>query len=142
MMLKKEALENISKSIRGAESNTSGEIRVYIARHCNGDPLETAYKKFHQLKMHKTEQRNGVLIYVSIADHKAAIFGDEGIDKTVGDNTFWNEALELMLNYFKNDDFEPGITKGVEKVGQLLKEFYPISIDDKNELDNEVIIEE
>lgn len=56
-MLKKEELEKITESIRIAESHTSGEIRVYIARHCNGEPLETAYKKFHQLKMNNTKLR-------------------------------------------------------------------------------------
>lgn len=47
-----------------------------------------------------------------------------------------------MLTHFKNEEISLGITKGVEKVGNLLKEFYPIADDDKNELDNEVIIEE
>ena len=96
-MLKKEELEKITESIRIAESHTSGEIRVYIARHCNGEPLETAYKKFHQLKMNNTKLRNGVLIFISITDHKAAIFGDEGINETVRNKNFWNEALDLML---------------------------------------------
>ena len=141
-MLKKEELEKITESIRIAESHTSGEIRVYIAKHCNGEPLETAYKKFHQLKMNNTKLRNGVLIFISITDHKAAIFGDEGINETVRNKNFWNEALDLMLTHFKNEEISLGITKGVEKVGNLLKEFYPIADDDKNELDNEVIIEE
>ena len=141
-MLKKEELEKITESIRIAESHTSGEIRVYIARNCNGEPLETAYKKFHQLKMNNTKLRNGVLIFISITDHKAAIFGDEGINETVRNKNFWNEALDLMLTHFKNEEISLGITKGVEKVGNLLKEFYPIADDDKNELDNEVIIEE
>lgn len=141
-MLNKEELNKITESIRSAESYTSGEIRVYVARHCKGEPLEIAYKKFRELKMDRTQLRNGVLIYVSFADHKAAIFADEGINETVGDNEFWNETLNLMLTHFKNDEIILGISKGVEKVGELLKEFYPISDDDKNELDNEVIFEE
>lgn len=92
--------------------------------------------------MNNTKLRNGVLIFISITDHKAAIFGDEGINETVRNKNFWNEALDLMLTHFKNEEISLGITKGVEKVGNLLKEFYPIADDDKNELDNEVIIEE
>ena len=141
-MLKKVELNKISESIRSAERNTSGEIRVYVARHCNGEPLETAFNKFHQLGMYKTLLRNGVLIYVSVADCKAAIFADEGLNIAVGKQEFWNETLDLMLTHFMNNEIRLGISKGVEKVGELLKEFYPITDDDKNELDNEVIIEE
>src|SRR5690554_3849373 len=141
-MLKKEELDKISEVIKKAESKTSGEIRVYIARHCKGNPFETAFKKFHQIKMNKTRLRNGVLIYISIADHKAAIFADEGINKLVDETEFWQEALDLMLTSFKKNKIELGISKGVEKVGELLNEYFPEAIDDKNELDNEVIIEE
>lgn len=141
-MLNKEELNKISESIRSAESHTSGEIRVYVARHCQSEPLEAAFKKFHQLGMDKTHLRNGVLIYISVADHKAAIYADEGINETVGKQEFWNEALELMLTQFKLNEIRLGISKGVKKVGELLKEYYPIADDDKNELENEVIIEE
>ena len=92
--------------------------------------------------MDNTKLRNGVLIYVSVSDHKAAIFADKGINETVGNQHFWNKALEIMLIHFKNNEIRLGISKGVEKVGELLKDFYPKSDDDKNELDNDVIIEE
>lgn len=141
-MLKKDELNKISESIRNAESNTSGEIRVYLSRHCKGEPLEEAYKRFRKLKMGNTQLRNGVLIYISIIDHKAAIFADEGIKEAVGNKEFWNEALYTMLFQFKNNEIRLGISKGIEKVGELLKELYPKADDDKNELDNDVIIEE
>lgn len=141
-MLNKKKLDIISEVIRKAESHTSGEIRVYVARHCKGEPLETAFKIFHKLGMDNTQLRNGVLIYVSVADHKAAIFADEGINETVGKQELWNEILNMMLSHFKNNEIKLGISKGVEKVGEQLKIYYPIGDDDKNELDNEVIIEE
>ena len=49
-MLKKEELDKISEVIKKAESKTSGEIRVYIARHCKGNPFETAFKKISSAK--------------------------------------------------------------------------------------------
>lgn len=141
-MLKKEELDRISETIRLAESNTSGEIRVYVARKCKGDPLDIAYKKFNQLKMDSTELRNSVLIYVSPADRKSAIYADEGIDKLINRPDFWQETLDLMLSYFKREQIFEGICKGVLKTGDVLKELYPVSENDINELDNEVIIEE
>jgi uncharacterized membrane protein len=141
-MLKKEELDKISESIRLAESDTSAEIRVYIARHCKGSPLETAHKVFHQLKMDATELRNGVLIYLSPSDHKAAIYADEGINAMIDDSDFWQETFDLMLSYFKKELITEGVCKGVGKVGEVLRSCFPLLENDINELDNEVIIEE
>ena len=140
-MLSAEELKKISESIRNAESHTSGEIRVCVARHCKGDPLEAAFKKFHQLKMDKTRLRNGVLVYLSPSDQKAAIFGDKGINEHVRAD-FWHDALEEMLDSFRRGDITDGICKGVGKTGELIKVLYPVSENDINELSDEVILEE
>ncbi|WP_352422958.1 TPM domain-containing protein [Proteiniphilum sp.] len=140
-MLHKEELQRIVESIQLAESRTSGEIRVCVARQCKGDPLEAALQKFHQLKMDTTRLRNGVLIYVSPADHKTAIIGDQGIHDAV-DGGFWNDALEKMLSCFKKGEIAEGICKGVGKVGEMIKSRYPVAENDINELDDEIILEE
>lgn len=140
-MLNKDELQRITGSIRLAESHTSGEIRVCVARQCKGDPLEAALKKFHQLKMDTTRLRNGVLIYVSPSRHKAAIIGDRGIHEAANDG-FWDEAMEVMLFHFRNGEIAEGICKGVGKVGELIKSRYPVSENDINELGDEVIMEE
>ncbi len=140
-MLQKEALNHISESIRSAESNTSGEIRVCVARHCKGDPLTAALRKFRQLKMEATQHRNGVLIYVSPADHKAAIVGDKGINDAARDD-FWEDALAEMLSSFGKGLIAEGISKGVGKVGELIKAQFPAIENDINELGDEVILEE
>ncbi|MGI6073538.1 MAG: TPM domain-containing protein [Fermentimonas sp.] len=141
-MLTKDDLVAISDKIRDAERMTSGEIRVYVAKRCNNDPLEEAVRVFERLEMHKTALRNGVLIYVSPADHKMAIYGDEGINEKQGNPAFWQEALALMTPYFQEEKIKEGICVGVEKVGKLIKEIYPVAADDINELDNDVIVEE
>ncbi|MBF6626944.1 MAG: TPM domain-containing protein [Proteiniphilum sp.] len=140
-MMTREELNLISDAIRSAESHTSGEIRVCIARRCDGDPLKAAYIKFHKMKMENTQLRNGVLIYLSPTDHKAAILGDKGINEMVR-NDFWDDALEEMLACFRREEITDGICKGVGKVGELIKTLYPISDNDINELSNEVILEE
>ena len=140
-MLSKEELKQISESIRDAESHTSGEIRVCVTRQCKGDPLEAAYRMFTRLKMEATELRNGVLLYVSPTDHKAAIWGDSGIhDATRPD--FWDEVLAEMLSFFREGRIADGICQGVGKVGELIRTQYPISENDINELSNDVIMEE
>lgn len=140
-MLSEEELTQISISIRNAESHTSGEIRVCVARRCKGDPLEAAFRMFSRLEMEKTAQRNGVLIYVSPADQKAAIWGDRGIHDATR-NDFWDNVLNEMLAYFREGRITDGICKGVGRVGELIRSQYPILENDINELSDEVILEE
>lgn len=127
----------ITNAIRAAESNTSGEIRVHIEKHCKEDVLDRAAFIFEKLKMHKTELRNGVLFYLAIEDHKFAILGDSGINQKVPDN-FWEEIKEEMARNFREGNFTEGLSSGVRKAGEQLKQHFPYQQDDVNELSDEI----
>ena len=131
----------IVDAIRNAELLTSGEIRVYIAKHCKEDALEKASRVFQKLKMQNTALRNAVLILVCPTDHKAAILGDKGIND-ITDDGFWDSTLNELTAYCSKDLITEGICKAVEKVGDLIKQKYPYQEGDINELDNEVILED
>ncbi len=136
--LNEEQEKTIIRAIREAESSTSGEIRVHIEAKCKSDdPIERAKEVFAELKMHKTELRNGTIIYVATADHKIAIWGDEGIHEKVGQN-FWEEEIELITRYFMAEDYEMGLKEAVLKIGEKLKEFFPYQDDDINELPDDI----
>lgn len=139
-MLNDEQLQHIVDAIRAAEKQTSGEIRVYIAKKCPGDPFERAAVVFKKQKMYKTALRNAVLIFVSPADRKTAILGDTGIDDVATDG-FWNDVLDEMVDYFRNEQIAEGICHAVGRVGELIKFRYPVQPDDINELSDEVIFE-
>lgn len=136
--LTKEQEESIVSAISEAEKETSGEIRVHIEKNCKAESaLERAKEVFAELKMHETELRNGVIVYVAWKDKKVAIWGDEGIHQEVGQQ-FWEKELELILKFFKEGDFETGLSEVVLQIGQKLKEFFPYQKDDINELSNEI----
>jgi uncharacterized membrane protein len=136
-MFSKEQKELITRSIKEAELNTSGEIRVHIESKCNEDVMDRASYWFARLKMHKTQLRNGVLFYLAIKDRKFAILGDKGINAAVPEN-FWNEAKETMLPYFAESNFAEGLSKGILMAGDKLKEFFTYQKDDVNELNDEI----
>ena len=54
--------QKILEAIKSAESNTSGEIRLHIEKHCKIDPYDRAIEVFEKLGMTKTEQRNGKFV--------------------------------------------------------------------------------
>lgn len=129
--------QRIIKAIAEAEDKTSGEVRVHIEHKSNRDPLERAARIFHELGMDETELQNGVLIYIATEDHKAAVYAGKGIHNQVEDG-FWNDVLNIILNHFKQQEYEAGIIEAVKKVGNKLKELFPGRHDDVNELSNEI----
>src|SRR5207244_7458767 len=97
--------DRIVHAIREEESKTSGEIRVFVQRgKLTADPLIAAQKKFHQLGMHKTQERNAVLIFVAPRVHKFAVVGDKAIHEKCGDE-FWERIIEGMRTNFQNEKF-------------------------------------
>src|SRR5210317_862570 len=102
----------ITNAIRVAETNTSGEIRVHIEKHCKDDVLDRAAYIFEKLEMHKTELRNGVLFSLAVADRKFAILGDAGINQKVPSN-FWDEIKEMVITKLKEGLFAEGLTDGI-----------------------------
>jgi uncharacterized membrane protein len=136
--LTKEQEEHIVEAIQQAEEATSGEIRVHIEKKCNADsPIERARQVFSELKMHETELRNGVIVYIAWKDHKVAIWGDQGIHEKVG-QSFWEDEVKLLISYFKKEDYETGISEVTLQIGQKLKEYFPYQKGDINELSNTI----
>jgi len=132
-----EQKEDIRLAIMNAELDTSGEIRVHIENTFKGDVLDRAAWVFKELKMHETEQRNGVLIYLAIKNRTFAIIGDVGINQKTGDG-FWDEIKRIMLNHFREARFTEGLVEAIEKTGEQLKKHFPYHREDVNELDDEV----
>lgn len=132
-------LEQIKNAIVAAEKNTSGEIRVYIENKCKGNVLERAVNRFYKLKMEKTQKKNAVLIYLAKADHKLAIIGDEGINKVVPEN-FWNDEKEILTEHFTHNQIAEGLCKVILQIGEQLKHYFPFENNDRNELNNDVVM--
>ncbi|MFD2568523.1 TPM domain-containing protein [Pseudotenacibaculum haliotis] len=135
--LSQEDEKAIVAAIKEAEKNTSGEIRVHIEAHTDFDHYEYAQEVFANLGMHKTELRNGVLIYIAVNDHRFVILGDEGINNVVADD-FWEQTKNIMQGHFLKGDFKTGIVEGILQAGQELKAHFPYQSDDIDELSNEI----
>lgn len=133
-------IKDIVASIEAAELNTSGEIRLHLVDNCAGDPKNEAIAVFEKLGMTNTELRNGVLIYLAVEDKKFAIVGDKGINDLVPDN-FWDSVRDIMISEFKLGNFAEGIKKGLHETGLKLKEHFPYTAEDENELSNDISYE-
>jgi len=133
----KEQQDLILASVKEAEKETSGEVRVHIETSLTGDVLDRAAWVFKKLGMHKTDERNGVLFYLAVSDRKFAIIGDAGINSKVPAG-FWNEISELLVKNFKEGKFTEGLSEGILMAGKQLQTHFPFKKDDVNELSDEI----
>jgi uncharacterized membrane protein len=127
----------IVAAIKEAEQRTSGEIRVFVSHDLAEDVVAAAQERFLRLRMKKTRERNGVLIFVAPRARKFAVIGDEGVHRQCGEE-FWRLLAEEMSGCFKRSEFTEGITLGVRKAGELLTAHFPRRCGDQNELSDRV----
>ena len=127
----------IIAAIKEAESQTSGEIRLFIEAHSKVEVLDRAAFIFQKLGIHNTKNRNGVLFYIAHDDRHFAIIGGAGINSVVEDN-FWDNIKEEMQKHFAEGKFAEGLIKGIRQSGDALKKYFPYEQGDINELPDEI----
>jgi putative membrane protein len=87
----------------------------------------------------RTHGRTGVLIYLSMAEHRAEIVADEAIAAHVPAEV-WGVAMADMLAEIRKGCVAEGIAAGVRDVGAVLAEQFPRGADDVNELPDRLIV--
>lgn len=76
--------------------------------------------------MAKKQNRAGVLIFVSVAEHYVRIVADDGIASKV-DKSVWQGAVAALLQHIRGDDLAAGFISAVEQCGAVLAEHFPPS---------------
>lgn len=125
--------QRIMAAIQTAEKASSGEIRVYVESECANSVEKRTVEIFKKLKMFKTKERNGVLIYIAMESRKFAIFGDEGIHKKMG-FSYWTTEAATLKTFLTEERIVDGVCKVALDIGEALKAHFPYQSDDKNEL--------
>lgn len=106
--------------------------------------LKTARAHAAAIRLFKagTEQRTvdhtGVLIYLSLADHRAEIVADTAIADKVAPEV-WGEAMGDMLAEIRQGCIAEGLAAGVRDVGFVLAQHFPKPEGDKNQLPDDLI---
>ena len=98
-----------------------------------------ALDQFLSQDLHTTQNRTGVLIFVSVAERYGEIIADEGIYQKVSPQV-WDDALAALLDHLKSRQVEEGFVAAIRKSADVLEAHFPISADDEDELPNHLII--
>ncbi|MCS7206278.1 MAG: hypothetical protein NZ853_11340 [Leptospiraceae bacterium] len=113
--------------------------RFFVGKERLDEVVQTKAKEaFLEREVFNTRHRTGILIYVSILEHRVVVLGDSGINQRVKPED-WKRVVQLIIDGIKKNDLASGIEKAIEECGNLLKNSgLAILPDDKNELPNEI----
>jgi uncharacterized membrane protein len=142
-----DGLTAIGHAVRQAESGSSGEICVCIEpalpwSYLRKD-LSTRHRAitlFGKLRVWDTEDNNGTLIYVNVAEHKLEIIVDRALARRV-DAQEWPRIARLACDELHAGRHVQGVEWAVMECGRLLKAHFPSERDDSgNELPDQPVM--
>lgn len=86
----------------------------------------------------KTLGRTGVLLYLSMKEHRAEIVADEAIASKVAPEV-WGDAMVALLDQVKAGNPGAGVAAAVTQMGVVLAEHFPKGSENPNELPDRLI---
>ena len=86
----------------------------------------------------RTHGRTGVLIYLSLAEHRAEIVADDAIAAKVSPEV-WGAAMATLVGEIRAGRPGAGLVGAIGQVGAVLAEHFPRADEDTNELPDRLI---
>jgi putative membrane protein len=115
--------------------------RFFISnREIDEEVQEAAITSFFKKGIHRTREESGVLIFVSLFEHRVWVLADQGINRKVA-QAQWDVIVASIVDGIRKKRAGDAICKAVADVGNLLATHFPIREDDRDELTN-LIVEE
>lgn len=100
---------------------------------------DNAVKQFLAHNVHLTEQRTGILIFVSLAEKYAEIVADTAINEKVPQEE-WNQLVARLVAAAGEDRLSEGLADAIDRSGALLVQHFPSGVRNPNELLDHVTI--
>jgi uncharacterized membrane protein len=134
-------VQQLAAQVAASERRHTGEIRIYVEAGLpmsylwrDASPRERAIAMFGKLGVWDTEQNNGVLIYLLLAEHAIEIVADRGVSRHVEPEQ-WRAVVQGMSEAFRAERYEDGLRQAVDAVTALLVRHFP---DDGRDNPNEL----
>lgn len=139
-------LNRLKKRVAASEHRHSGEIRIcieaglptsYLLRHfwhkesIRSVMRQRAIMMFSKLRIWDTENNNGVLIYLLLAERDIELVADRGINQYVNPAE-WETIVQSLSNALHEDRFEDGLTQALEEVSAILMRHFELKAGEMN----------
>ena len=113
--------------------------RFFISnRELDAEVEEAAVTSFFKKGLYRTRAETGILIFISVFEHRVWVLADRGINRKVAPGQ-WDEIVALIVQGIKQKRGAEAICEAVEKVGTLLADYFPVQEDDRDELTNLIV---
>ncbi|MEN8198658.1 MAG: hypothetical protein ABFR63_01165 [Thermodesulfobacteriota bacterium] len=99
---------------------------------------DAAFAAFFTERLYETRDSNGILIFISLLEHRAWIIADSGISDRIPCEQ-WEEAVAVITHGIHEKKQCQALCKAIEMVGADLAKEFPIRNDDLNELHDLII---
>ena len=139
-------LDVLQREVAAQEKRHRGEVCIVIEAELTSAQLwhdlasrDRARQLFALRGVWNTEENNGVLLYVLLADRKVEIVADRGIDKRVRPGE-WHTICRAMEAAFAGKRYEEGALAGVRSVSDLIARDFPANGEERNELPDRPVL--
>ncbi|MEN8245110.1 MAG: hypothetical protein ABFS43_09435 [Thermodesulfobacteriota bacterium] len=113
--------------------------RVFISdREIDEEVQEAALISFFKEELYRTRDETGILVFVSVFEHRVWVLADRGINAKV-DQGQWDGIVAHVVAGIKSGQQADAICEAVKEMGGILVEHFPVREDDVDELDNLII---
>jgi uncharacterized membrane protein len=130
--------QRLAERVAASERRHSGEIRIYVEAGLplsylwrDAKPRERAVAMFGKLGVWDTEQNNGVLVYLLLAERAIEIVADRGLSRQVPQEQ-WQQIVQRMGGAFSAGRYEEGLAQAVDEVTALLVQHFPLRAGEAN----------
>lgn len=100
-----------------------------------------ALLEFHLSRITETRDQTGVLVFVSLLEHRAVVLADKKVSEKYPPET-WERVLSDLIAKVKKSDFAGGMCTAIEELGEILATEFPHYEGDHNELADRLIVKD
>ena len=100
---------------------------------------EQAFQEFFRNGLHETRGRTGVLLFVSLLEHRVIVMADTGIASKLPPDA-WAGTAQAVLVHVADGRLADGLADGIRQAGELLAAHAPRAPDDANEIPDRIIV--
>jgi putative membrane protein len=90
--------------------------------------------------LHRTRNHTGILILVSLLEHRVEVLADRGINEKVAPGT-WQDIVEIIVRGLRQRSAGEAFCAAIDRCGEILAAHFPRAPDDRNELADKLISE-
>ena len=139
-------LDRLQQAILAGEATHRGQVCVAIEPALplwrvlrRLSPRDRAIEVFGLLRVWDTEENNGVLIYLLLADRDVEIVADRAIHSRVGADA-WEAICRRMEAAFRGGQHVEALDMGIREITALLTRHFPGDGRDANELPDRPVV--